>query len=149
MPSDSTRAWTVVAIFDLTNGDLCWRRAVCPSVLLRVPRARTALAVHGLLLQSERIRHSGCESSSLTSAEHPGRPLFGLFQSVYWRKKPCLATGMACLPKRSQGGGRRTGDMSVGRYAVVVAGSDAHLQPRYYAVLSSAFPQAKPLAQAH
>ena len=32
-----------------------------------VPRPRTALAVHGLLPQSERIRYSGCVSSSLMS----------------------------------------------------------------------------------
>ena len=73
-------------------------RAVCPSALLRVPRP---------------------SASSLTSAEHPGKPLFGLY--LYLRKTFCLATGVACLPQRSQGGGRRTGDMSGGGYAVPVA----------------------------
>ena len=34
---------------------------------------------------------------------------------------PPVATGMACLPKRSQGGGRRPGDMSGGRCAVPIA----------------------------
>ena len=36
-----------------------------------------------------------------------------------------VATGMACLPQRSQGGGRRPGDMSGGRRAVAVADSAA------------------------
>ena len=35
---------------------------------------------------------------------------------------PSAATGMACLLQRSQGGGRRPGDMSGSRYAVAFAG---------------------------
>ena len=38
---------------------------------------------------------------------------------------PPVATGMAGLPQRSQGGGRRPGDMSGGRRAVAVADSAA------------------------
>ena len=37
-----------------------------------------------------------------------------------------LVTGMACLPQRSQGRGRRTGDIKVGRHAVAVAGLETH-----------------------
>ncbi len=47
-----------------------------------------------------------------------------LFEMVSYAlsKTSFLATGMACLPKRSQGGARSAGDMSGGRYAVAVAG---------------------------
>ena len=78
------------------------KRAVCPSVLLRVPRA---------------------SRSSLTSAQHPGKPLFWLYPNVH--KAFCLATGMACMPKRSQGGAQRAEDMSAGRCAVAAARLDA------------------------
>ena len=41
-------------------------------------------------------------------------------------KNHLLATDMVCLPKRSQGGARSAGDMSVGRRAVADAVLDAH-----------------------
>ena len=49
-----------------------------------------------------------------------------LFEMIFYAlcKTYFLATGTACLPKRSQGGARRAGDMSIGRYAVPVAGLD-------------------------
>ena len=78
---------------------LCVKRAVCPSVLLRVPRA---------------LR------SSLTSAQHPGKPLSALYP--YLHKTSFLAMGMEGLPQRSQGGARSVGDMSVGRFDVADAG---------------------------
>ena len=42
--------------------------------------------------------------------------------SIAWNKKLDLATGMACLLQRSQGGARSVGDMSVGRCDVADAG---------------------------
>ena len=41
-------------------------------------------------------------------------------------KNHLLATDMVCLPKRSQGGARSAGDMSVGRRVLAVVGLDAH-----------------------
>ena len=46
--------------------------------------------------------------------------------SVALKNILAIATGMVCLPKRSQGGARSAGDMSVGRRAVADAGLDAH-----------------------
>ena len=41
--------------------------------------------------------------------------------SVALKNTLAISTGTAFLPQRSQGGGRRTGDMSGGGYAVTVA----------------------------
>ena len=85
-----------------------WRcdgaRAGCRRALLRVPRA---------------LR------SSLTSAKRVGNPLLSVSGSITAGQSTVVATGMACLPKRSQGGARRAGDMSEGRCAVAVADSES------------------------
>ena len=52
---------------------------------------------------------------------HSQPALFEL-ASIAWNKKLALATGMACLLQRSQGGARSAGDMSGSRCAVAVAG---------------------------
>ena len=83
--------------------DLQGALVVCPGVLLRVPRPA---------------------GSSLTSAEHPGRPLFK-FLLYSPHKTPFAAMGVANLLQRSQGGGRRPEDMSGSRYAVPIADSKA------------------------
>ena len=54
----------------------------------------------------------------------PSQPALGAVFSLPLNKPTFAATGAVCLPQRSQGGARRAGDMSGGRYAVTVAGSE-------------------------
>ena len=75
-------------------------RVVCPSALLRVPRA---------------------SRSSLTSAEHPGKPIFGLFLNCPQKTMSSNGHGVSAEAK-SRRSPKGAGDMSASRYAVAVAG---------------------------
>ena len=76
------------------------KRAVCLSALLRVPRA---------------------SRSSLTSAEHPGKPLFVLY--LHLRKNLLSSNGHGVSAEaKSRRRAKGSEDMSAGRYAVAVAG---------------------------
>ena len=84
-------------------------RAVCPSVLLRVPRA---------------LR------SSLTSAEHPGKPLFGF--CLYLRKNFLSSNGHGVSAEaKSRRSPKGVRDMGVSRCAVTVANQEAYYAASY------------------
>ena len=75
-------------------------RAVCPNALLRVPRA---------------------SRSRWTSAEHSGKPLFGLY--LYLRQNLLSSNGHGVSAEaKSRRRAKGPGDMSAGRYALAVAG---------------------------
>jgi hypothetical protein len=73
---------------------------VCPEFLLRVPRPL---------------------ASSFTSAKTPDTPVLDVLGSGGLCTTPFVVLGVVCLPQRSQGGGRRPGDMSGGRYTAPMA----------------------------
>jgi len=78
---------------------------VCPEFLLRVPRP---------------------SASSFTSAKTPDTPVLDVMGSGGLCTPTFVALGVVCLPQRSQGGGRRPGDMSGGRYTAPKAERAAH-----------------------
>ncbi len=72
----------------------------CPGFLLRVPRPL---------------------ASSFTCAKTPTTPVLDVVGVRALCKTTFVALGVVCLPQRSQGGGRRPGDMSEGRHTALKA----------------------------
>ena len=108
------QAWEYsVVIMRLKTAYLYAKRAVCPSALLRVPRA---------------------SRSSLTSAEHPGKPLFGLF--LHLRKNLVSSNGHGVSAAawtwgfaKSRRSPKGAGDIRGGRHVVAAAGLGEYAMP--------------------
>jgi hypothetical protein len=69
-------------------------------------------------------------ASSFTCAKTPDTPVLDMLGSEELRQTTFVALGVVCLPQRSQGGGRRPGDMSVGRYTAPMAERTAPMAER-------------------